>query len=71
MTPTEQLLGAAIASLSGVVGHLYYRIVTGENRLLKKLDECERKHEECEQDRAKIWERIAAGKLSTNPHPQS
>ena len=66
MTPTEQLLGAAIATLSGVVGHLYFRIITGENRLMKKLDECEAKHEECEKDRASIWQRIASDRAAAD-----
>ena len=68
MTPTEQLLGVAIATLSTVVGHLYYRIVTGENRLMAKLDSCEKKHEECEQDRLRIWQRLASANLS-DPTP--
>lgn len=64
MTPTETLLGLAITTLSGVVGHLYYRIITGETRLMKKLDECEKKHEECEKDRASIWQQIAADRAT-------
>lgn len=59
MTTNEQLLSAAITALSGIVAHLYWRIVAGEKRLMEKLDACEKKHEECERDRASIWQRIA------------
>lgn len=63
-------IGVAFTGTTTAIYKLWMKQSAAETRLMRKLDECEKKHDECERENARIWKHLAErGIQIENPKP--